>query len=269
MGGCPPSLSAKLVQTLVSAPPSPSTNIEVKPCNTSVIPQLDGNTSNTESESNDSRIIQPNIQSDKIPDDSQFESESNCSDIKSSVSYCRDNNIHQLDGNCSLLSDGENIQDNLISNRVAAAVHLPSIASYNVRSFFPKVRNIRTDILERGITLGFFSEIWEQSENKKHKFLIESMLETDGLKYISTPRPKGWGGAAIVANQRNFKLEKLDVAIPHNLEVVWGLLSSKSGNARFRKILVCSFYSPPRSKKNKKNDRSFGYNTAHACYKTS
>ena len=168
------------------------------------------------------------------------------------MSYCRDNNIHQLDGNCSLLSDGENIQDNLISNRVAAAVHLPSIASYNVRSFFPKVRNIRTDILERGITLGFFSEIWEQSENKKHKFLIESMLETDGLKYISTPRPKGWGGAAIVANQRNFKLEKLDVAIPHNLEVVWGLLSSKSGNARFRKILVCSFYSPPRSKKNQK-----------------
>ena len=63
-------------------------------------------------------------------------------------------------------------------------------------------------MLERAISLGFFSEIWQQSENKKHKFEIENMMESEGLKYISTPRPRGWGGAAIIANQEYFKLEK-------------------------------------------------------------
>ena len=150
------------------------------------------------------------------------------------------------------MSSSESDHDGHSSNKIAAAVHLPVVATYNVRSLFPKLRNIRTDILERGIQLGFFSEIWEQSENKKHKFLIESMLETDGLKYISTPRPRGWGGAAILANQEHFKLEKLAISIPHNLEVVWGLLTSKSVKAKFRKILVCSFYSPPKSRKNQK-----------------
>ena len=150
------------------------------------------------------------------------------------------------------MSSSESDHDTHSSNKIAAAVHLPVVATYNVRSLFPKLRNIRTDILERGIQLGFFSEIWEQSENKKHKFLIESMLETDGLKYISTPRPRGWGGAAILANQEHFKLEKLAISIPHNLEVVWGLLTSKSVKAKFRKILVCSFYSPPKSRKNQK-----------------
>ena len=139
-----------------------------------------------------------------------------------------------------------------MANRRDAAVHLPTIASYNVRSFFPKARNISTDILERNITLGFFSEIWEQKESKKHKLEIESLLENQGLKYISTPRPRGWGGAAIIANQEYFKLEKLDILIPHNLEVVWGLLSSKSADAIFKKLIVSSFYSPPKSKKNQK-----------------
>ena len=59
------------------------------------------------------------------------------------------------------------------------------------------------------------------------------------------------GGAAIIANQEYFKLAKVKITIPHSLEVVWGLLLSKSENAKFKKF-VCSFYSPPRSKKNQK-----------------
>ena len=86
-----------------------------------------------------------------------------------------------------------------------------------MRSLFPKVGNVTTDILERGITVGFFSEIWEKSENKAHKLKIETMMEMEGLKYISTPRPRGWGGAAIIANQKYFKLEKIDITIPHSL----------------------------------------------------
>ena len=134
-------------------------------------------------------------------------------------------------------------------SKVEASAYLPTIATYNVRSLFPKVGNIRTDILERGITLGFFSEIWERSENKKHKFEIEKLLESHGLKYISNPRIRGLGGAAIIANQEYFKLEKIEITIPHNLEVVWGLLTSKSEIAKYKKMIVCSFYSPPKTKK--------------------
>ena len=95
-------------------------------------------------------------------------------------------------------------------------------------------------------------EIWGKSENKCHKLAIENMMESEGLKYISTPRPSGWGGAAIIANQENFHLEKLEMCIPHNLEVVWGLLSSKSDVAKFKKFILCSFYSPPKSRKKQK-----------------
>ena len=78
------------------------------------------------------------------------------------------------------------------------------------------------------------------------------MLEIDGLKYISTPRPTGWGGAAIIVNQRKFSIEKLNISNPENLEIVWGLLKPKAEDSKFKKIVVCSFYSPPRSRKKQK-----------------
>ena len=78
------------------------------------------------------------------------------------------------------------------------------------------------------------------------------MLEMNGLKYISTIRPTGWGGAAILVNQERFALEKLNISVPHNLEVIWGLLKVKADNAYYKKIIVCSFYSPPKSRKNSK-----------------
>ena len=71
------------------------------------------------------------------------------------------------------------------------------------------------------------------------------MLEIDGLKYFSTPRPSGWGGAGIIVNLKKFTVEKLNIFIPDNLEVVWGLLKPKNETAKFKKIIICSFYSPP------------------------
>ena len=50
------------------------------------------------------------------------------------------------------------------------------------------------DILEREINCWFFSEIWEKAENKQHQFEIENFFELHGLKYLSSPRPSGWGG---------------------------------------------------------------------------
>ena len=178
--------------------------------------------------------------------------------VSVNVKPCNLSNIIQLDGNNSI-SHLESESDNSViisphpcPDKIEAALHLPTVATYNMRSLFPKIGNVKTDLLERGISVGFFSEIWEKSENKSHKFEIEKMMESEGLRYISTARPKGWGGAAIIANEEKFYLEKLNISIPHNLEVIWGLLKSKSANAKFKKIILCSYHSPPRSKKNQK-----------------
>ena len=73
-----------------------------------------------------------------------------------------------------------------------------------------------------------------------------------GLKYISTPRPgaqKG-GGAAISVRTEKFTISKLNVQIPKSVEVVWGLLKPKIITGKISVIIVCCFYSPPRSRKN-------------------
>ena len=167
----------------------------------------------------------------------------------------------QLDGNESLISsndsdiDSDNNPVNRVSrkiDKISCALNLPTLATYNCRSLFPKLGNVKTDILERAIDVAFLCEIWEKKENKNHQLQIETLLETEGLKYISTPRPTGWGGAGIIVNQSKFTVEKLNIIIPHNLEVVWGLLKPKDEDAKFKKIIICSFYSPPNSKKNLK-----------------
>ena len=93
-------------------------------------------------------------------------------------------------------------------------------------------------------------EIWEKSENLKHRSEVEKMLELDGLKYFSTPRPRGkrGGGAAVIGNTERFDFEKLSIQIPSHLEVVWVLAKPKTPDAQFKRILLCSFYSPPRSR---------------------
>ena len=123
-----------------------------------------------------------------------------------------------------------------------------------MRSLMPKIKNFKTDILEREIGLCLLSEIWEKKGKKKHKFEIEKMLEIDGLKYISTPRPssKRGGGCAIIAYQPLYSLEKIEVIIPKSVEVTYGLLRAKNASAKFKEIIAVAFYSPPNSKK--KND---------------
>ena len=139
-----------------------------------------------------------------------------------------------------------------MKDKITCALNMPVVATYNMRSIFPKIGNLKTDLLERNIDCAFLCEIWEKSENKQHQFQIEKMLENEGLKYISTARPTGWGGAAIIVNLDRFTIEKLDIHIPHNLEIVWGLIRPRDERASFKKIIVCSFYSPPNSRKNLK-----------------
>ena len=134
------------------------------------------------------------------------------------------------------------------------ALNLPTIASYNVRALFPKVNSLKKDILERSIDLAFISEIWEVKEKKEHALEVEKMLEFDSLKYLSKPRPPSnrGGGVAIITNMKKYTIEKLNIVVPDNLEVIWGLLKPKKGPSKFKNIIVCSFYSPPNSRKNNK-----------------
>ena len=115
----------------------------------------------------------------------------------------------------------------------------------------PKIGNFGQDMHDRMCSLSFLTEVWQKSENKKHQFKIEELLELKGLKYISTPRPgtRRGGGAALVVDTENFSISKLNISIPNNLEIVWGLVKPYEITGKISKIIVCSFYCPPKSKK--------------------
>ena len=135
-------------------------------------------------------------------------------------------------------------------DKISAALCLPTVATYNLRSMIPKIGSLTTDILERRIDCAFLTEIWENEDNQNHQFEIEKLLELHGLQYISSsrkPNSKGvaYGGAAILVNLEKFSCERIPVHTPQNLEVVWALLHPKNVSAKFKKIIVCSFYSPP------------------------
>ena len=137
-------------------------------------------------------------------------------------------------------------------NRLLEASSLPTFSVYNMRSLWSKLSSLGEDMKERATDLAILSEVWEQKESTKHKQKIEELLELHDISYISTARPgaKRGGGAAIVARHDKFHVSKLNIDIPKPLEIVWALLRPKDeivGN--ISKIIICSFYSPPRSRK--------------------
>ena len=136
-------------------------------------------------------------------------------------------------------------------NKVLQAITLPKFLSYNMRSLGPKLSNFSADMEDRMCGLSFLVEIWQKADNKKHIFQIEELLELRGIRYISTPRPgkKRGGGAAIAAKIEHYSLSKLNICIPNNLEIVWGILKPNQVTGKISKIIVCSFYCPPKSKK--------------------
>ena len=136
------------------------------------------------------------------------------------------------------------------NNKMSEGQALPKISVSNMRSLFPKLNGYKNDIIQREISLSLLSEVWEKKGKRKHKLEIENMLQMEGLKYISTPRPssKRGGGCAIVADLSRFTMEKIDVVIPKSVEVTYGLLRPKNANTKFREIIAVAFYAPPKSK---------------------
>ena len=140
------------------------------------------------------------------------------------------------------------------NDRVAESAEFPTIAVTNFRSLWPRVQNVKDDILLRSIDVQICSETWEKEDDSRLKTVMEELFELHGLQYISCPRPnkKRGGGAGIIVNTRRFSITKLNILVPSKLEVVWGLLRSNSStkNAVFNEYIICALYSPPNYKKN-------------------
>ena len=137
-------------------------------------------------------------------------------------------------------------------NKFIKALSLPTFSVYNMRSIWSKLSSLSEDMTERETDFSILSEVWERRENLKHKNKIEEVFEMKNMSYFSTPRPgnKRGGGTAITAKGDRFKVTKLNINIPKPLEVVWCLLQPKTLlGGGVSKIILCSFYSPPNSRK--------------------
>lgn len=149
-------------------------------------------------------------------------------------------------------------KSNLISirrdNKYEACSELPVISTTNTRSLIPKINNYILDMKMRGIDIAFCSETWLKKDKNKHKFQLEKILLQDGYKCLSTSRPvKRGGGCALIVDLSRFTVEKLDIPIPHNLEVCLGLVRPINPTSNGVKSIICiSFYSPPKSRKKNK-----------------
>ena len=135
-------------------------------------------------------------------------------------------------------------------NRLVEALSVPSVTLYNARSVWGKWNNLAEDILMRQTDLCILTEVWEKQESKKHQKAIESMFETNGIKYVSTPRPgaRRGGGTALACSSERFSLTKLNVPIPSPLEACFALLKPKHPTGKMNTFICGSFYSPPRSR---------------------
>ena len=249
----------------MSPPPPPLCSKYSIPDITMYVPQLDGNYSSLSSSFQSSSehsclssTLSSSVQSSNVDnplENSWFSQMSEC-DITQPihVSNCfisvviTDNRPHKITTE-RLPKVRKTIRR---ENKCIQALSLPIFTVYNMRSIWGKLKCFATDMHERMADLSFLSEVWEKSENKKHQSKIEQMLEIDNISDISTPRPgaKRGGGAGIAINPSRFSVTKLNIYIPNPLEIVWAILRPNESSGQIKKIILCSLYSPPNSRKN-------------------
>ena len=115
---------------------------------------------------------------------------SGCKDDLFECSTSTISDIDQLDGNTSIPPDspplkkcgrGPPPQHTTITkmDRLSAAISLPTVATYNLRSLLPKQKNLTTDVKERKVDCAFLQEIWTSEDNKNHQLETEKLLELD------------------------------------------------------------------------------------------
>ena len=62
------------------------------------------------------------------------------------------------------------------NNKAVAALSLPTITVYNMRSIWSKLDSLATDMEERSVHLSMLSEVWEKKENPQHQARLEEFL---------------------------------------------------------------------------------------------
>ena len=81
--------------------------------------------------------------------------------------------------------------------------------------------------------------------------MIVASIAARALTYVNSKRYVNRMGAAIAVRMDKFNISKLNIPLPRAVEVVCGLLKPKVVTGKISAIIVCCFYSPPRSKKNR------------------
>ena len=91
------------------------------------------------------------------------------------------------------------------SNQLVGALSVPRVTLYNARSVWAKWDNLAEDISQRQTDLCLLTEVWQVKESKKHQKAVESMMEMNGIQYVSTPQPgaRRGGGTAIACREEN------------------------------------------------------------------
>ena len=137
------------------------------------------------------------------------------------------------------------------SQKAVTALSLPNLWGANHRSLWPRLENTLDELVELEAHVGFHCEVWEDKENKYHELEIQRAYELRGVQYISTARPDrvGGGAALTLLTDSAFSLKHLTPPNPKKLEICWGILKLKNPTSELKSILLCSFYSPPNSRK--------------------
>ena len=134
---------------------------------------------------------------------------SNLSDLSDMDNMSSMSDIPQLDGNDSIFSSDDNDSINTsnhipvitgfrppqvtCANRIPArktirrdnrgqlSLVLPSLAVYNHRSIWKKIKNFALEFKEMETGVAFHSEIWEKKGKRKHQYKLEELLEIRGI----------------------------------------------------------------------------------------
>ena len=131
-------------------------------------------------------------------------------------------------------------------DRLGVAAHLPTFSAPNCRSLGPKLKSLTEDMKMRGISVALCSETWEKCNDTRYQSEVEKLLELEGIKMISEPRKyKRGGGVCILADLQEVTIQPLNIANPHNLEIVFALVKPKKTDL-VKEIITFAFYSPPK-----------------------
>ena len=141
-----------------------------------------------------------------------------------------------------------------MSKKVEVAFNLPIVANINPRSVYGKEEELKTFIKEEEVDCTILSESWERVD-----LPLDNLLKLDEFEIVSNPFQRtGRGGRPVlIINKSKFLIRNITntvINIPWGVEAVWAVLTPKTlrNNSLIKKIVICGFYSPPKS--NAKNN---------------